>query len=279
MKTVKLDESFIPALLSLCESVGWLQHASFMKEQFHMYLSIGTVFGYVHENKLIAAGGVFSFAPGFSFIGMLIVHPDFQRKGIGRILLNNSLKVIHPSLPITLIATKAGEPLYESYGFQSITTIHRFEKQAAYKNTNFVPIKQIQQTDAQSLISLDQTATGADRSKLYLSLLSRATYSFKIERDNQIDAFALCIQKGDVLCITPLISKKEKDAIQLLEMICKSWNGRIRIDVPHSQFIFRQFLQTANFHETLLSPLMIKNGDQLPGNRNMLFAMIDAALC
>ena len=111
------------------------------------------------------------------------------------------------------------------------------------------------------------------------SLLSRATYSFKIERDNQIDAFALCIQKGDVLCITPLISKKEKDAIQLLEIICKSWNGTIRIDVPHSQFIFRQFLQTENFQETLLSPLMIKNGNQLPGNRNILFAMIDAALC
>ncbi|QWG29792.1 N-acetyltransferase [Bacillus mycoides] len=279
MKTVKLDESSIPDLLSLCKSVGWLQHEIFMKEQFHMYLSIGTIFGYVHENKLIAAGGVFSFAPGFSSIGMLIVHPDFQRKGIGRILLNTSLKVTHPSLPITLIATKAGEPLYESYGFQSITTIHRFEKQATYKNATFVPIKQIQQTDVHSLISLDQTATGAYRSKLFSSLLSRATYSFKIERDNQIDAFALCIQKGDVLCITPLISKKEKDAIQLLEMICKSWSGTIRIDVPHSQFIFRQFLQTADFQETLLSPLMIKNGNQLPGNRNMLFAMIDAALC
>ncbi|MBE7119695.1 GNAT family N-acetyltransferase [Bacillus cereus] len=279
METVKLDKSTIPDLLSLCESIGWLQHEAFMKEQFHMYLSIGTIFGYIHENKLIAAGGVFSFAPGFSSIGMLIVHPDFQRKGIGRILLNNSLKVTHPSLPITLIATKAGEPLYESYGFKSITTIHRFEKQATYRNTNSVPIKQIQQTDLQYLISLDQTATGAHRSKIYSSLLSRAIYSFKIERDNQIDAFALCIQKGDVLCITPLISKKEKDAIQLLEMICNSWNGTIRIDVPHSQFSFRQFLQTANFQETLLSPLMIKNGNQLPGNRNMLFAMIDAALC
>ncbi|MED2493300.1 GNAT family N-acetyltransferase, partial [Bacillus thuringiensis] len=42
---------------------------------------------------------------------------------------------------------------------------------------------------------------------------------------------------------------------------------------------FRKFLQTENFQETLLSPLMIKNGSQLPGNRNMLFAMIDTALC
>ncbi|MGQ0439209.1 GNAT family N-acetyltransferase, partial [Bacillus sp. B-TM1] len=47
----------------------------------------------------------------------------------------------------------------------------------------------------------------------------------------------------------------------------------------HSQFSFRKFLQIENFQETLLSPLMIKNGSELPGNRNMLFAMIDTALC
>ena len=107
METVKLDKSSIPDLLSLCESIGWLQHESFMKEQFHMYLSIGTIFGYVHKNKLIAAGGVFPFARGFSSIGMLIVHPDFQRQGIGRILLNNSLTLTHPSLPITAHCNKS----------------------------------------------------------------------------------------------------------------------------------------------------------------------------
>ena len=85
--------------------------------------------------------------------------------------------------------------------------------------------------------------------------------------------------KGNILCINPLIAKREEDAIQLLQNICKCWNGIVRIDVPHSQYAFRKFLQTEHFQETLLSPLMIKNGSQLPGNRNMLFAMIDTALC
>ena len=57
-----------------------------------MYLSLGTLVGYMHENKLIAAGGVFSFKESFSTIGMLIVHPHFQRQGIGRILLNHCLE-------------------------------------------------------------------------------------------------------------------------------------------------------------------------------------------
>ncbi len=118
-----------------------------------------------------------------------------------------------------------------------------------------------------------------NRSLLYSLLLPRAVHSFKIERNNRIEAFSLCIQKGNILCINPLIAKQEEDAIQLLKKICECWNGIVRIDVPHSQFTFRKFLQTENFQETLLSPLMIKNGSQLPGNRNMLFAMIDTALC
>ena len=57
---------------------------------------------------------------------MLIVHPNFQGRGIGRIF-NHCLET-HPKQPIALIATKAGE-LYTSCGFQTVTTIHRFEKQ------------------------------------------------------------------------------------------------------------------------------------------------------
>ncbi|KFM99896.1 GNAT family N-acetyltransferase [Bacillus clarus] len=279
MEIVKLNKSDIPDLLSLCESVGWLQHKAFMREQFNMYLSIGTLIGCIHENRLIATGGVFPFEHGFSSIGMLIVHPKFQRQGVGRMLLNNCLQLAHPSLPILLIATKAGVPLYQSYNFKTITSVHRFERHAMRTSTTPFSIKQIQQTDLNSLISVDQAATGAYRSKLYSLLLSRVTYSFKIERNHQIEAFALCIRKGDTLCITPLISRQKEDAVQLLQIICESWNGTIRIDVPHEQFAFRKFLQRENFQETLLSPLMIKNGSQLSGNHNMLFAMIDAALC
>lgn len=248
-----------------------------MKKQFEMYLSLGTFIGYMYENKLIAAGGVFPFKNSFSTIGMLIVHPNFQGRGIGRILLNHCLEHTHPKQPIALIATKAGEPLYTSCGFQTVTTIHRFEKQTT--KTHITHTQQVKEKDLISLISLDQITTGADRSLLYSLLLPRTSHSFKIERRNCIEAFSLCIQKGNILCINPLIAKQEADAIQLLKVICKCWNGIVRIDVPHSQYEFRKFLQTEHFQETLLSPLMIKNGSQLPGNRNMLFAMIDTALC
>ncbi|MDM5156543.1 GNAT family N-acetyltransferase [Bacillus sp. DX1.1] len=279
MEIQQLNKSNIPDLLSLCKAVGWLQHESFMKTQFEMYLSVGTLFGCIHNKTLIAAGGVFPFESGFSSIGMLIVHPNFQKQGLGRTILDVCVQHAPASLPIMLVATDVGVPLYQANGFTTITTIHRFEKLVTHTPMNTSHLKQVHQHDLDSLLKLDQVATSVHRPHLYSLLLARATFTFKIERNNRIEAFALCMQKGDTLCVTPLIAKQEEDAIQLLQMICKSWNGTIRIDIPHSQFTFREHLQTENFQETLLSPLMIKNGSHLSGNRNILFAMMDTALC
>ncbi|EEM15375.1 MULTISPECIES: GNAT family N-acetyltransferase [Bacillus] len=279
MQIQKLNNSSISQLISLCEAVGWLQPQLFMRNQFEMYLSIGSLFGYTQNEKLIATGGVFPSKSGFSSIGMLMVHPNFQKQGLGHSLLDFCVQQAPTSLPVILIATDAGVPLYQKYGFTTITTIHRFEKFVTNTSTNLSHLKQIIQDDLSSLSKLDKTATGTHRPNHYSILLARAALTFKIERNHRIESFSLCIQKGDVLCITPLIAKNEGDAIQLLQSICKGWNGTVRIDVPHSQCTFRAHLESKGFQETLLSPLMIKNGSHLSGNRDHLFAMMDAALC
>ena len=173
-----------------------------------MYLSIGTLVGYIHENKLIATGGVFPFPSNFASIGMLIVHPNFQGRGLGRMLLNHCLEQIHPKQPIALIATKAGEPLYTSCGFQTATTIHRFEKQTI--KTYPSHLQQVQEEDLISLTSLDQIATGMNRSLLYSLLLPRVVYSFKIERNNCIEAFHYAYKRAIYYVSIHLSPSKKK---------------------------------------------------------------------
>ena len=206
-----------------------------------MYLSLGTLVGYMHENKLIAAGGVFPFKDRFSTIGMLIVHPHFQGRGIGRILLNHCLEHTLTKQPIALIATKAGEPLYTSCGFQTITKIHRFEKQTT--KTHITHTKQIKEKDLYIAYFPRSITTGADRSLLYSLLLPRTSHSFKIERHNCIEAFSLCIQKDSILCINPLIAKREEDAIQLLQNICECWNGTVELMSHIHNFHFANFFK------------------------------------
>ncbi|PEZ07840.1 GNAT family N-acetyltransferase [Bacillus sp. AFS018417] len=279
MQIKALNQSDIPQLLSLCDAVGWLHDIAFMKEQFETFFSIGTLFGHHNEGKLISCIAVFPYKTGFTSIGMLIVHPNFQRRGLARSLLDICIKNAPPLQPFVLIATDAGTPLYHTYGFNTITSIHRLERNSTETKNNSFSTSQITSQDLNTLIQLDFIASGAHRSKLYSILLNRTHLALKIEKNNRLEAFALCIRKGNTLCVTPLIAHNEEYALHLLLSICNQWNGTVRIDVPHSQKSFRDKLLSFEFKETLLSPLMIKNGENLPGKRDFIFAMMDAALC
>lgn len=279
MKVKTLNQSDISQLLSLCDAVGWLHDTSFMKEQFETYLSIGNLFGHDNEGQLVSCIAVFPYKTGFTSLGMLIVHPDFQRRGLGRSLLDICIKNAPPLHPVTLIATDAGTPLYHTYGFNTVTSIHRLERNRTTAKLGSFATRTITSQDLNTLIQLDYKASGAHRPNLYSNLLQRAHLALKIEKNDRLEAFALCIRKGDTLCITPLIASNEEDTLHLLLSICNQWNGTVRIDVPHEQKIFRDKLLSFEFKETLLSPFMIKNGETLPGKRNFIYAMMDAALC
>lgn len=279
MQVKTLSTSDISQLLSLCDAVGWLHNVSSMKEQLETFFSIGTLFGHDNEGKLISCIAVFPYKTGFTSIGMLVVHPDFQRRGLARSLLDTSIKNAPQLQPFTLIATDAGMPLYHTYGFDTITSIHRLERNRTATKNNSFSTSQIMSQDLNTLIQLDFIASGAYRPELYSILLNRAYLALKIEKNDRLEAFALCIRKGDTVCVTPLIANNEENAMHLLLSICNQWDGAIRIDVPHSQKSFRDKLLSFEFKETLLSPLMIKNEEKLPGKRDFIFAMMDAALC
>lgn len=279
MKIRILNKSDLSQLLSLCDTVGWLHDISFMKEQFETYLSVGTLFGHDNDGQLVSCIAVFPYKTGFTSLGMLIVHPDFQRKGLGRSLLDICMKKAPPLQPVTLIATDAGSPLYHAYGFSTVTSIHRLERKRTTTKPGPFATRTITSQDLNTLIQFDYIASGAHRPNLYSILLHRAHLALKIEKNDGLEAFALCIRKGDILCISPLIASNEEDALHLLLSICNQWNGTVRIDVSHTQKSFRDKLLSFEFEETLLSPFMIKNGGNLPGKRDFIFAMMDAALC
>ena len=53
----------------------------------------------------------------------LAVTPDYQRKGVAIVLLNWSMDhAAEEKVPVTLVATRVGRPLYESVGFSSYGT-------------------------------------------------------------------------------------------------------------------------------------------------------------
>lgn len=112
-------------LQTLAHSVGW----NFAVDQVGLFLSAkGTVLGYRHDSQLVASAGLYTYGSELASLGIVIVHGDYQRKGLGkRIVMECLRKAERIHSPVTLVATEQGFRLYESLGFRTIGHVHRFE--------------------------------------------------------------------------------------------------------------------------------------------------------
>lgn len=97
------------SFLVLSHSVGW----SFSPAEVEFYLTCGTFVGHRAGERLISSAGLFPYGSTFAFLGLVMVHPEHQRQGLGRRLVRHWLgEAGRRGLPISLIASAAGYRLY-----------------------------------------------------------------------------------------------------------------------------------------------------------------------
>lgn len=108
---------------NLRESVGWLL---FQKEQMEKALSnsVYTVIA-VDSGKTVGMGRLLGDGM-YYMMADVVVCPDYQKKGIGRNIMNRLIDYVNRETPIggrssiQLIAEKGKEPFYEALGFKRI---------------------------------------------------------------------------------------------------------------------------------------------------------------
>jgi len=103
-----------------------------------------------------------------AWIGMVLVHPDFRRRGLGKALLEHSIQYLREERKIRCVkldATPEGQPLYEKLGFSAEWSLKRWVGQGGGK-TKKAPHDAITSTS----LTLDREIFGANRSALLKSL-------------------------------------------------------------------------------------------------------------
>lgn len=98
------------------------------------------------------------------WIGMVLIHPDFRRRGLATRLLNECIEYLKPRTKrIKLDATPAGMLVYDKLGFVEESRLHRWEgrgiRKAVEASGTAVPD-----------FELDQFAFGVDRSNFLKAL-------------------------------------------------------------------------------------------------------------
>ena len=106
-------------ILGLYASLGWTNYTDKPEMLKNAYLNSLKIYGAYVDDKLV--GIIRAVGDGFSvlFIQDLLVHPDFQRNGIGTLLLKRMLKEYENVYQMHLITEDSEKTIsfYKSLGF------------------------------------------------------------------------------------------------------------------------------------------------------------------
>ena len=106
-------------ILGLYTSLGWTNYTDNPEMLRNAYLNSLKIYGAYVDGKLV--GIIRAVGDGFSvlFIQDLLVHPDFQRNGIGTLLLKRMLKEYENVYQMHLITEDSEKTIsfYKSLGF------------------------------------------------------------------------------------------------------------------------------------------------------------------
>ncbi len=160
------NEDFVFAN-KLREIAGWNQTLN----DWQRFISLSPDGCFVVEWKGEVAGTATTTCYGqdLAWIGMVLVHPDFRRRGLGQALLEHCihhLREVKKIRCVKLDATPEGLPLYEKLGFNAEWSLKRWVGHGG-GNTENCPHDEI--TD--KALALDRSIFAADRSLLLKSLV------------------------------------------------------------------------------------------------------------
>lgn len=194
--------------------------------------------GYVAEDddgKVIATVMCWSHGTEFASIGMVIVSPEWQGKGIGRKLMEKVMAELGKR-NILLNATQAGQPLYERLGFAPIGTIHQHQGTVFKSRLMELPsgerIRPLGSRDGNALAALCARASGMPRGTV-LTALRDVAECVVIDRYDEMIGCAMLRRFGHGYAIGPVVAPDLERAKALISHWAGTYAGSfVRIDVP-----------------------------------------------
>jgi GNAT superfamily N-acetyltransferase len=221
----------LAAMHGLAQQMSWPHRA----EDCAQLLALGDGIVAVDVTGLTVGVGLrWSFGHDVGTIGLVLVAPEQQGRGIGRALMR-ALITDSGSRALMLNATAEGLPLYEKLGFVSTGLVRQHQgRLSVLPAAPDVRLRRATPADRATLCALDAAVFGADRSALIDRLLASGD-AWLVDRAGQPAGFAILRAFGRGMIIGPVVASSEDEAIALVAAATKAAPpGVLRIDIPAS---------------------------------------------
>ena len=230
-------------------------------------------FGAYLDGRLVGTVGAVSYG-SVAHVGFMTVHPDLQGQGIGRRLMEHILAWLEEQkVPlVTLDASKKGFPLYQKLGFVEIDETATFERQIEPSGAALPSgIQPVSFSDLDDLVELDKPIFGADRRKVFQTLLELYPERGFLQRsvDGNIIGFIFSMLNR----IGPWVMKEPNGSDALLQTaLTLEYENPVTVCVPSVNQAAVDLLLANGFERLRTGRHMSKGDRNIPGERTKVFA-------
>ncbi|SAL33456.1 GNAT family N-acetyltransferase [Caballeronia humi] len=270
----------IGAAHALTTGLNWPHRA----DDWRFVADAGTGFVAEDASGVIGTALCWKYGRDTASLGMVIVAPEQQGRGIGRKLMELLLEELGDRTTL-LHATPAGKPLYEKLGFREIGTLHQHQGAAFHPPLVSLPpgerLRPLGSNDTPRLIEMASRASGLDRSALLPSLLDVAG-GIALDRDGELLGFALYRRFGRGYAIGPVVAPDSDDSSRAKALI-SHWLALnagvfVRIDTPGDSGL-SDWLEGLGLARVDTVVKMARNGTLAVDGEVRQFGIINQAVC
>ena len=231
----RLADRDVAEAMRLKEAAGWNQ----TEEDWRRLLHLGPrgCFAATADGRLVATTTTTSYGRGLAWVGMVLVDPEFRRRGIATALVRAALDGLEAegALAVKLDATPEGAHVYEGLGFEAELRIERWVGTAGQRTSEpDTPGGAAPPQLFDKVLEFDRRAFGADRSELLRALADEAcvTPSGTVSGEGRLRGYALARRGSKAAYVGPVVAEEAKTAAFLLDdLLSRLGAGQVYVDL------------------------------------------------
>ena len=230
-----LAERDVAAAMRLKEAAGWNQ----TEEDWRRLLRLGPrgCFGATDGERLVATTTATAYGRALAWVGMVLVDPEFRRRGIATALVSAALDSLEAEGvgAVKLDATPEGAPVYESLGFEAELMIERWAGAARGHSSGHATRDGAAPPDlVERVFEFDRRAFGADRGKLLQALWEEACVkpSLSVGDKGHLRGYGLARRGSRAAYVGPVVAEEAGAAALLMdEVLERIGEGPVYVDL------------------------------------------------
>ncbi len=218
-----------------------------------------------------------AYGTDLAWIGMVIVHPDLRRHGIGRALLNHCIGHLQNAgvASIKLDATPLGKTVYDRLGFVDEWGLARWEAERRQPDMSAGEgVESVDETLPDDIISLDLEAFGTDRSRMLQALAAQSeTIVHRTDADG-IDGFGMIRPGRNAHYLGPVVAGNDEAGEAIARtLLARARGGRVFWDVPDETSGAVRLAKRLGFTQQRVLTRMFLGANDTPGRPDRIWAL------